>query len=120
MPFSGDVLRVLKLGEKPGMVVVYGENGIGILNPVSSPAVTFGFTKVGDIGIPCKSAVGGDEKLHAFVTQAGDLWTIDPEGGLKRRGYNEFMSNLDSTEIVVSFDPRRSSFRSIRMKGIST
>lgn len=101
LPFSGSVRRVMELGD---YVVVYGSNGILGMQPVSTPAATFGFKEVLDIGIPCKTAVGGNDKEHVFLGSDGWLRKIDATLTVKKLGYYEFMNPLG--EVVVSFDPR--------------
>lgn len=107
MFWEGEVLRVKRLGD---VVMVYGDNGIAALPPVSEPVVTFGMKELLNIGIPCKSAVGGDEHSQAFVDNNGWLWKVVEGQMPKKLGYQEFMTNLTASKIVVSYDPGEDEF----------
>lgn len=105
--WPGDILRVKRLGDT---VIVYGEEGIGVLVPVNEPAPTFGFKNVMNVGIPAKGAVGGDEHVHVFVDEEGYLWIMTEGQAPKRLGYQEFFSALTAASIVVAHDPSEQEF----------
>jgi len=109
MPWQGSVLCVLPL---ENAVIVYGSGGIAALVPVlvDNTTPTFGLKKLLDVGIASRSAVGGDEKRHVFVTNNGDLWTVDLNLQVERLGYREFFDSMLGKEIVVSFDPAEREF----------
>lgn len=107
MLWEGEVLRVKRLGD---IVMIYGDNEVAALVPVSSPAVTFGMKEIIGIGIPCKTAIGGDEHNHVFVDTNGWLWKVTEGQGPKKLGYQEFMTNLTASKIVVSYDPGEDEF----------
>ena len=111
MPWSGDVLAVKQLGK---FVIVYGENGITALNPVSVPMNTYGQIHVAGFGIMERSAVGGDLAIHSFVDVEGYIWTLDAQLALTRKGYKQFMEDSrDDAELgplMVSYDPGENEF----------
>jgi len=106
MPWQGYVKRVMRLGD---VVMVYGDNGMASLVPVTKPAPTFKFDEVMDLGIPHKGAVGGDKNVHAFVDQKGWLWRALP-GKLERLGYQEYMKTMTLANIMISYDPSEKEF----------
>lgn len=119
MPWNGDVLRVLRLGD---YVMVYGDNGIAALKPATSPMVTYALDEVFSTGIPNKMAVAGDEHSHVFVDRKGYVWRVGRNLELeqtgveasyprvKKLGYQEFFEDMDGDDIVVSHDPDENEF----------
>jgi hypothetical protein len=100
MHWNGNVLRVRKLGDA---VVVYGDNGIALMTPYQQ---TFGWKRLADFGIAWKGAIGGDEKKHVFVAGDGTLYGIDASNyQIQELGYKEYISLIDLTEVMVSYDP---------------
>jgi len=102
IPWDGDVLRVRRLGDG---VSVYGSKGIGFMVPVSVPTATFGFNELGDMGIIAKGAIGGDKYSQVFVDEENWLWLWEAGQAPKRLGYQEFMENLTSANIMIALDP---------------
>ena len=107
IPWPGDVLKVKRLGD---LIVVYGDQGIGMLVPVNDPIATYGFKEVLNIGLASKGAVGGDEHSHVFVDKEGWLWGIEEGQTPKRLGYQEFFSALTAADIMISLDPSEQEF----------
>jgi len=90
--------------------MVYGSEGIGALVPVSSPAPTFGLKEILNVGIPTGGAVGGDEHVHSFVDEEGNLWRIAEEKEPEQLGYQEFLSALTAANLMVAYDPSEREF----------
>lgn len=99
--WKGQVLRVLQLG---GGVVVYGDNGIGMLVPKDQ---VFGYQPVAGYGIAGGLAVAGSESRHVFVRKDGMLCSAEAQtnalGGhslpkISELGFVEFFE----TQPVVS------------------
>lgn len=99
MSWKGFVYRVEKLNSN---VVIYGSEGVTAAFPVSSPAPTFGFREVLNIGVKNKTAMAGDEFVHFFIDVLGCLYMITPKAGqfgsiyenLEKLGYEEFLLPL--------------------------
>ena len=104
MPWKGGVRKVAKLGNA---VIVYCENGVGLLSPFNQ---TFGLQELLSVGVPCKGAIGGDELSQVFVDNDNYLWEIGADLKAKRLGYQEFMESLNSDSIVVSLQPKSREF----------
>jgi hypothetical protein len=96
MPFNGEVLRVLPLGEH---VIVYCENGIVIMKPAQQ---YFASAELLPVGIPSKGAVVGNDQGHLFVDYNGELWMIKPGPKVQKLGYQEFISTLDASKLMIS------------------
>lgn len=99
MPWRGEVRAMFQLGD--GMAV-YGADGITILAPTGK---SFGMVDPKGlprhIGIPCRSAVGGDRMRHVFVGTDGALYTLDESFQCERLGFEEYMPAAP----VVVHDP---------------
>lgn len=104
MPFNGEVLRVLSLTD---VVVIYGENGIAVIKPAQQ---YFGVAELLPIGIPSKGAVGGSEHSHVFVDYNAELWLLGRDLKAKKLGYQEYISQLDASKIIVSFNSGEDEF----------
>jgi len=116
MPWQGQVyaLRVLttsknSLGMDQQTMLVYGDQGITSLYPVSSPASTYGMELLTYYGIAGKGAVGGDENVHLFVDERGYLRRITAKG-IERLGYQEFFEPMLGENITISYDQNRGDF----------
>jgi len=107
MPFGGEVYRTLPLGDS---VVVYGSSGLAVLSPISSPAPGFGVAVSYDFGIASVGAVAGDDSVHVFVDEGGQVWAIGADGKVTLLDYKEFMDELTAEDIVVSHDPQQKKF----------
>lgn len=106
MNWPGSVLGLLPLG---GDVVVYGDNGIAKLKPVSKPVVTFGIQDFGDVGVLNANCFAGDASAQIYLGADYNLYKIVPEKALsddgKRPtllGYKEFLSKLQDP--IMTFD----------------
>lgn len=104
-PWPGVVLAVRALQDS---IVVYCENGIGLLYPVGH---TFGFKKLLDIGIAGRGAVTGDLLQHYFIDAAGYLWVlknhpVPDRYDLEkvRLNYREWLTTLTPADIRMTWD----------------
>ena len=99
MNWQGTVRCVKTLGKG---VMVYGDNGISYM-PMQGE--TFGLVDMLNYGIESRSAVGGTDREHVFVDEAGWLWKMR-DGELPiNLGYREFFEDMIGNDIVVSYDP---------------
>lgn len=104
MPFRGTVWNLKQFGKA---IVVYSEDGIALMQPVTQPFPTFGCQPLLDIGLYSRDAIGGDDKMQAFMDVNADLWLLTGEGP-ERLGYKEFLRDLDNP--IISFDSSRKEF----------
>ena len=104
MSWSGQILAVKPIGNK-GDFVVYGENGISLMQQFFEPVPSFGETVLlKNDGIASRGAVGGDISEHICLTTSGELCRLRAGEGLTRLGYTaEFSSHVDN-ELRFGFD----------------
>lgn len=107
MPFQGNVLHVKPLGNG---VMAYGEDGSAHLMPMVEPQPGFGLHFTSRVGLASRGAVAGDEHRHLFIDPSGTLWSVSPEAGVQRLGFQEYFSPMLGTHIVGSFDPTENEF----------
>jgi len=100
MPFQGDVLQIKQIG---GNVMVYGEDGAAIMNPITDPVPTFGIKKVNIPGLMNTGAVAGDDEKHILVDKEGYVWSITADGP-ERLDYHEWIDDLDADDVLVSYN----------------
>ena len=105
-PFGGEVYHVRRLGDN---VVVYTSAGITLMNPVSSPAATFGFKEIHNVGLKNRGAMNGDYRRHVFVDLENTAWVLSEEG-LKELGYAEYISELNNADNIINFNPYKGDF----------
>ncbi len=110
LPTQGEVLRLLPLRvEKLGgskeerQIVAYCSDGIFLLTPQRTPAVTYGMDRLTDFGITTQGAVGGDENQHLFIDEHGFLRRLTTKG-IDRLGYQEFLTTILDTDIRIQHD----------------
>jgi len=104
MSWNGAVLRVMALGD---LVAVYGVNGVSLLKP----AKQYMAIKELDLpGIPTAGAVGGSSRGHVFVDYGGDVWMMGPDGKPKNLGYSEYISEMDASELVISYNQHQNEY----------
>jgi len=99
MNWQGTVRRVLPLGNG---IMVYGDNGISYMPKAEN---TFGLQDLLPYGIESRSSVGGSEREHVFVDEAGWLWRVQAGQAPVRLGFREYFENMIGNDIVVSYDP---------------
>jgi len=107
MPWQGTVYSVKPLGKD---IIVYGENGVARLFPVTDPYPTFGLESLLSHGVAGRGAVGGDRSEHVFIDIDGCLWRIKLGEGLQRLGYEEFFVWFVGQEIAISLDTKLREF----------
>lgn len=95
LDLKGYVYSIRKL---LGKVVVYGENGVSILNP---SGIYFGLETIYRIGLKSKNAVAGDETIQFFIDKKGQMWKLSE--GLEFLDYSEYFSEMNNS-LVMSFD----------------
>lgn len=99
-PFGGEVYHVRKL---TNYIIGYSSKGLTIIYPVSSPAATFGFRELSDIGPINRGAMDGNFKKHLYI--GSDLVVrLVTEEGVKELGYKHLMDELDNEDIIVNYD----------------
>ena len=102
-PNVGEIVKLMPLG---GSVMVYGTEGIGVLNLREG---FYGWEDVLPFGINGRGCVGGNEDRHFFVNTRGDLWGIVKRSpgqpfGPFRLGYKEYIQEtFVNSECVVSY-----------------
>lgn len=101
MPWQGTVRVVKPLGNA---VMVYGDDGISAIIQTSEPIPTFGQKHLLDFGVAGRGAVGGTNREHVFVDEAGYLWRIGVDLVPKRLNYHEFVQSMTIADIVISHD----------------
>ncbi len=107
MPWQGAVQVVKPLGNA---VVVYGEDGISALVQTPEPIPTFGLKHLLDIGVAGRGAVGGTNREHTFIDEAGYLWKIGTDLVPKRLNYVEFLGDLTIANAVISHDQEENEY----------
>lgn len=103
MPWQGKVTTIKPLG--PG-VIVYGDGGVSALVPQDKYMQLVEFDDLRE-GINNVGAVGGNENEHVFVDSSTTLWRIGADLKPQRLGFDNHLSNMAGTEIIVSADVRR-------------
>lgn len=117
-PWRGDVLAVKQLGD---LVMAYGG-----MNAANEPGGIVGFRdfggRIGQVNVPNwsmtlglmnRTAIAGDENRHVFVTEDGTLWQAYLNGNsimVEELEASEYISELEPSEVVVTFDPYRKEF----------
>ena len=91
---KGWVYGIKKLNDK---VVAYGENGISLLTPTG---VKYGLNTIYRIGLKSKQAVTGDDSIHYFIDNKGQLYSLGES--LQKLDYSEYLSAMSS--LVMSYD----------------
>lgn len=115
MPFQGDVLTVKTLGKG---IMVYGEDAIVYMPHFDGRTVgneqippTFGIQHVANFGMSKRMAVAGNDSNHIFMSDSGDIWTINAELSLNKLGYKEyFYPMLEHDNIVMDYTDDESDF----------
>jgi hypothetical protein len=93
MPSPGKVLRVEALKKA---VMVYSEDSINALRPGTVGDVqAYGLVELHDIGIQQRGFVAAGRDRHYYVTEDGNLWSINSELQPQLHGFN-WISNFNS------------------------
>lgn len=102
LDWKGYVWKILVLNGTP---IAYGENGVSVMNKVSTKyGFTYGYKTIYTIGLKGKGAVVGtkDNSTHFFIDQEGQMWKLSDK--LEMLDYSEFLSPLTGTKTVMSID----------------
>ena len=105
-PYGGEVYHTKRLGDN---VIGYSSKGITLLKPVSSPAATFGFEELDDVGLINQGAMDGSLKRHIYVGVDYILREIKGEE-VNELGYQTYMQELDHDDIIVKYDRIKKDF----------
>lgn len=111
MPFKGTVLTVKPLAEH---VVVYGDQGIGVLTftrGIQEMPPTYGFRLLSRVGIVARDAVGGTDNVHIFIDKTGDLWQLTADLSLTKLGYREYIFDLLGGDITFVYNEQEAEFQ---------
>ena len=103
-PFGGEIYHVRRLGDN---CVGYSSKGVTLLSPVSSPAATFGFTELIDVGLKNQGAMNGSLDVQVYVGEDNILRRVT-KGGIEELGYEFYMEDLG--EVIVQYDPKQKDF----------
>lgn len=115
MPWSGDVGRLLQLGNS---IMAYGVPNTDLVLGGGVAALSFSGAFLGmnpvpglgdGIGIASRCAVGGDEENHLLIDETGEAWMISQSGAQPLRHGDTFRSMLGN-EIVISYDQSEKEF----------
>lgn len=93
MSWNGTVTSMAELGNS---VIVYGVNGISVLNPVGK---SFGVNDIATFGVMGYAAAGGKNE-HIFVDPDDTLWSVSGEG-LKKLGYRSHLMGQQRDRVIV-------------------
>jgi len=98
MDWRGCIYQILQLGKNKA--VVYGENGITVMEP---SGVHWGRETIYRIGLAGRNAVVGTRAVHFFIDSAHKLFMLD-EQGLTLLDYSEFLSELSSPVMSMNLE----------------
>lgn len=98
LDWRGWVYVVKKLRDK---IVAYGENGVSILSPSGN---SYGLSTIYRIGLKGKNAVAGNDTIHFFIDNKGQLWSLGES--LEKLDYSEYLSAMSNP--VMSYDVENS------------
>lgn len=92
--------------------VAYGTNGVYFLYPVEAAGIpTIGKRKLSDVGVFSRGAISGDAERHAYIDKNGELWQLNAGAkGPTKRGYKEFLGQLDPQSVLSSYDSEEGEF----------
>ena len=113
-PFGGEVYHTRPFGND--YVVGYSSKGITRIFPVSSPAATFGFEEMFNIGPINRGAMAAGRDRQVFVGPDYILRSVENVGqlsfklGVKDLGYQRYMEDLAGEDIIVSYDKTLNDF----------
>ena len=105
--YRGRVRVLLPIGEG---VLAYGDGGVTYMQAVPEPIPTMARRHISNIGIAPGVAVGGDLQQHVYVDGKGVLWHITSDLKVTRLGYEEYLSHMIGSDIVVSYSPQSELF----------
>ena len=100
--WQGKVYQMLPMGKN---VILYGSEGIGALTLELDPIPTYGYKELTNFGTFSRLSAGGDDKGHMFISTKGDLWSINMELEVRKLGYNEYLSSIVNSDLVIQYEP---------------
>lgn len=104
MPWQGAVRKLMPLGK---YVVVFGDDGVSVLNQARADAIgTVEFKQLGQ-GINSSTAAGGSLDEIVWLDNSGCLWHLDSQLKLSKLGYEEWFEDMLGTGVVVSYSAAR-------------
>jgi hypothetical protein len=112
-PYGGTVYHTRRIGD---YVIGYSSKGLVRISPVNSPAATYGFDEIGDIGLINQGAVNGNLQRHIFVGEDYILREVALHGDLSKQynvlelGYQQYMKQLAGEDIIVTYEPSDQNF----------
>jgi len=108
MPWQGIVQHLRPFADS---VIVYGgstaihDGGVCALVPDGKKMGVHPLKNWGtQVGIADRGAVAGDESIHLFLDEHGELNLLKPNLEVERLGYREFFQDMLGGEPVISFD----------------
>jgi hypothetical protein len=111
MSWNGEVYRIMQLGKN---AVVYGDGGVTVLQPVSSPFPTFGIKELMKVGILSRTAICGNISKHFCLDKTSRLWVIIESVGKSvvsaaiptatMLGYEEFLADLVNPIMLYDYE----------------
>ncbi len=102
MEWGNYVFAIEKLDDKN--VIVYGKNGITILNP---SGVYFGQKKISNVGLKNKLSIVNTGNIHFYITRKGEMHSLSSSNkGIEYNliGFEEFFSVMN--DLVMVYDAK--------------
>jgi len=99
-PYGGEVYHARRLGDS---VIGYSSKGICMMTPVGSPAATFRFDELSDVGLINQGAMNGSLDGQIYVGSDHRLYGVSRQG-VKELGYKKFIEELDGEDIIITYD----------------
>lgn len=100
MPVQGKIYAMRNLGD---FIIVFSEQGVTAIKPISSPAPTYSIKNLELGGIASRGAVAGNDRHLVYIDQSGMLIQISADLKPTPLGYREYLYPLLGTDITVSF-----------------
>ena len=99
----GSVRAVKQLGAN---LMVYGSKGVSVFPAGDNGAPIPAEVLILGRGIPGSGAVGGSLSKHVFVDNALEVWELDSDLQLQRRGFSEILGDhfTADSNAIVSYD----------------
>ena len=104
-PFGGEVYHTRRFNDS---VIGYSSKGITLITPVGSPATTFKFEELINIGIKNQGAMNGDFNIQVYVGEDNIIRRISKEG-IEELGYENYIEQL-SGDVIVQYDKKYKDF----------
>lgn len=105
LPIKGVIKRVMSLGDN---CVAYGDNGVNLLIPVSSPVVTYGQQFVSNVGLIYEGALAGTDLVHYYIGTDRNLYVFEAGSRPKLLHFQEHIEEIlgeYDTQVLLHYDP---------------